>query len=1001
MRRPRTHLFLFVGLVLLAAPAMSPRAGEDPSAAAPVGSAADFKPGALRLPLTVHERSGVERKAAVVSSGVPFPPGFLPDVSKLAVVDKDNKLVFSQASLMVKWHKPAYDDSVQWALVSFAADVPAGGTATYYLTDDGGSTSLTAGKTAPASPLKAVKGDKDVAIETGAAKFVVPLEGESLLASAEVGGRNVLGPKGLQCVITTGDWPDRGVKAGDRHTAAHDASGVTIEESGPARVVVAVKGRFKPGDKDGKLYGFTTRLYFEAGSASVRAIHTISNGQLDPKLYDGWRYTYTWPIEDASLLADLALGEKAAVATVCEDKPVSSEGELKIYQDSSGGEKWQKYSGAAFRGYKATEGEKELAAGNAHLGVMSVSGGGAGVSAALRNFRVEFPHALAGSAKELRVGLFPGEFAEVFPINAGQRKSWDLRLTFFSGAAPDPKKEFAVGDALLLFRPDPAWMLRAAAAGCWPYGMGPVARKGGNPALRRDNSRLDVGAAGWDRYGVVGDWNSGGHHWNEESMYIPWVLWGDGNNFDAIEASSLWASDLIAYNWDRPDHGTFYLMLMQWNDKENRVKRLSYPGFKSHDTWGMPDSGHCGMVIAHEYYYLTGDMRAREAVEHIGDIARCMLWKFNHDDRKDGTGPLPGPVGWCKKRDADADPTFKTDTRYVGWPLFNLANAYRLTGDPEMLADCRNVARSFRNTARWSPIGFMTLQVEPKGGTRSLYAFQGPFAKYRDQSASQCYAHFQCALMCHGLWEYYLVSRDIEALDPIVGFADLLTHHCMLKDPEGKQAGWTYAFGDYWGPYTWEDKGTDQRVGWRDWHYNCVQVMGWATVLTGRTDFAEVCKSATAQYGSGFDVAAGVMGAQHKLEPPAAAVTDLKAEALGGGKVKLTWTSPGGPGKAARYQVKSSTSKIVELVSGWPDKTEPLPQDRKEWEARAAAFNARQRAFWAAENLPNAPAPGAAGQAESMEVSGLAAGTTYFALKSWTAGDSMSELSNVVSVEVK
>ncbi len=98
---------------------------------------ADFKPEQLRLPLTVTERSGVERKGTVVSSGVPFPPGFLTDVSKLAVLDKDGKPVVSQAIVTVKWHKPVYDDSAQWVLVSFVADVPANGTATYYLTDDG------------------------------------------------------------------------------------------------------------------------------------------------------------------------------------------------------------------------------------------------------------------------------------------------------------------------------------------------------------------------------------------------------------------------------------------------------------------------------------------------------------------------------------------------------------------------------------------------------------------------------------------------------------------------------------------------------------------------------------------------------------------------------------------------------------------------------------------------------------------------------------------------
>jgi hypothetical protein len=262
------------------------------------------------------------------------------------------------------------------------------------------------------------------------------------------------------------------------------------------------------------------------------------------------------------------------------------------------------------------------------------------------------------------------------------------------------------------------------------------------------------------------------------------------------------------------------------------------------------------------------------------------------------------------------------------------------------------------------------------------------------------------ALMCHGLWEYYLMSRDQEALDPLIGFGDLMTHHCMLKDPQGKHVGWTYAFGDYWGPYTWEDRGTDKIVGWSDWHYNVVEAMGWIAQFTGRSDYVEVCKDATNGYSKGFDVAAAVMAMQRPIFDPPGAITDLKAEALGGGKVKLTWTAPGASGKtgqAARYQVKYSTAKIVELVQGWPDRTEPQPQTRKEWEDRANAFNAKQRAFWAAINAPTPPVPQAAGAAESMTVEGLAPGAYNFAIKAWTGGESptMGPLSSVVEVAVK
>ena len=397
--------------------------------------AAQFEPGKLKLPLTVHERSGVERNGAVVTSGVPFPPGFLMDVKKLGVVDKDGNAVPSQAVVMIKWWKPTYDDSVQWALVSFVCDVPANGTSTYYLTDDGKALS-------PKTPLAVQKVGKFGAgsheIKTGPATFVIRDTGDSLIWRAMLGDKEVITGKGLRGVITSGEWGDRRLELGMKHAATHEWQDVKLEEEGPVRAVVAIKGRHKPGDKDGKMYDFTCRLTFEVNSPTVRVIYTIRNGVLDPKLINGKRRAYIWPIEDASLVADLALGDDAKVATLAEAKEVGAP-ELTVYQDSSGGDKWQNLGGGnyenwlsrytkgqtvrgvTFRGYKVTTGDKQVGAGNAHLGVIRASNGKLGVAAALRNFRVEYPSAITASAKQLRVGLFPGEFAEPFHVKSGQR----------------------------------------------------------------------------------------------------------------------------------------------------------------------------------------------------------------------------------------------------------------------------------------------------------------------------------------------------------------------------------------------------------------------------------------------------------------------------------------------------------------------------------------------------------------------------------------------------
>lgn len=977
---------------------------------------AAFTSGKLKLPLTVHERGGVARQGAVVTSGVPFPPGFLADARRLAVVDGAGRPVVCQATPLANWHPPAYDGSVQWALVSFVCEVPAGGTATYFLTDDGQAPP-------PASPLRATRDAQAIRIETGTASFTIPLSGKALIASAAIGKTPVIGGQGLRSEIVSGDWPERGLMAGARHTGTHEPAGVAIEEAGPARVVVAIRETHAPGDREGRFYGLTARLYFEAGSPAVRVICTLDNSRLDPTLIDGWRRLYTWPIEDASLVADLALGAGARVTTLAEGQAVAVDGELTVVQDSSGGDKWQNLGGGnyegwisgytkgqtvrgvSFRGYRVMDGQRQAAAGNSHRGVLDVAAPQAGLAAAVRNFRVEHPKAIAGSAARLRIGMFPGEFSEPFHLNPGQRKSCDVRLTLHGADKVDLDDCFAVQDTLLLFRADPAWMVRAGAAGAWPYGIALApAATGAAPKPKLDKEALDGIHTGWDWYGWIGGYNSGGGHWNEETVLLPWVLRGDGANFDDAERKVLWA-ELTALHWDNPDLPALWLWLMSWNDHEPRIKRETYPGWYNRDTWGLPDSGHMGMLMWPEYYYLTGDMRAREAVEHLGNRARAMLWQYNYDDRRDGSGPMKTAVGWCKKRDPDAEPDFRLATRYVGWPLFDLANWYRLCGDPKILAECRTVALGFRNTARYSPIGFMVLQINAKGD-KAVYGGQGPFEKYRDLSASACYAHFQQGLMCTGLIEYYLMSRDPEALDALTGFADLMCHHAMLRDPEGNRRGWTYAFGDYWGPYTWDDTGGGKGATFHVSNYTVMEALGWTTQFSGRRDFAEVVADGVKSPGGGFAEAAALQVYHHpKVDStPPAAVTDLKAEALEGGRVRLTWTAPGGDGRegrAAAYQVKYSAAPIVERVKGWPDRTEPLPADQKEWEQRAAAFNARQRAFWAALSAPNPPAPQAAGSAETLTLAGLAAGSWHFAVKTRDAADNVGEMSNVALVEVR
>ncbi|MCX8107241.1 MAG: hypothetical protein N3G20_00390, partial [Verrucomicrobiae bacterium] len=360
------------------------------------------------------------------------------------------------------------------------------------------------------------------------------------------------------------------------------------------------------------------------------------------------------------------------------------------------------------------------------------------------------------------------------------------------------------------------------------------------------------------------------------------------------------------------------------------------------------------------------------------------------------------------------------------------------TGDPQLLSECRIVARAFRNTARASPIGQLVKNAASKTGTdeddKRTHAMEyataifngwsGTASQYRDcrKSASLCSSNFYNGYVVTALREYFTHSRDIEALDTLLGQADHFCKHILIRNPEGQPAGWTYIFADYWGPYTWEDATGDttpygaknsSKPSFIGPSIYVADAIASIYHLTGKPEVLDVARAANAALtpavlASGYDNRSNcvLMAVRHpKVDrTPPAAVADLAAESLGGGKIRLTWTAPGGDGdkgRAAWYQVKWSSAPIVEITKGWPDRTEPLPATNKEWHERARAFNSRQRAFWAANNLFGAPVPGPCGTKESMIISGLPAGKAYLAIKSWDAASNVSELSNVVGIEIK
>lgn len=1034
---------LLLALSLLILPSF-PLLVAQPRAAASAAPAPAPVPGKLALPLTVTERGRVTRIGQVVTSGVPFPRGFLPDPGRLTVLDSGGQPLPTQVSVMSRWWKPGHDGSVRWARVSFPCDVIAGRRAVYTLVDR----PLTAAERARLGGLAVSVEDRgdSWSVSTGIARFAVPKKGARLLSSAEVGGTELLRGNGLRVLLSGGDWPEQGMKRGALHIGIHDA--VEVEERGPVRAVLALRGTFRGGGEGafkGDLYDFTARLYFDRGSSRVRLVHTLVNGRVGETLR-------IWPIEDLSLIGELALGAEPGALLLGEKDAVpvtfgDATRVASLYQDSSGGAEWKELTskknyaawlapftktppeekdrrraryfvkGASFPGYEIRTDKEVLEHGARARGVVLATGQDGAVLAAMRHFRVRCPAGFTVSAGAIRAALWPGEYEDALFLETGQRFTRELTFDFRleGGSSDDLRQAHALLDRRLLFTAPPDWYVQS---GGWDAGLAAVRRttapgrqKTGAPTRHGlDKDALDGIDVGWDWFGWIKGFNSGGLHWNQSTCLADFVLWADHHAFDLAEARALWAADNALVHFGPVDMPRFWRAIRiqyyhQW--RHFGIKHETFPGWVYRPVWQRPDDGHLGMFMWFEYYNLTGDRRVLESCLALGQVARAFMWGWTHDDtRTGGVGGNAEP--WVKRRDPDGPEPFRLHNRYQGWPLYTLALVYQLTGDPQIADEARIVAGGLRNTARWAPQGFLTTQIN-EAGNGEIYGKQLSTGPTPTDSASQCYAHFQYGVCATALVQYYRETGDEEALDALIGIADFAVHHGLVRDRHGKPHGWSYVFGDYWGPYRLEEFSSkrNSRPNWTVTNFRVVQPLGWTYMLTGRTDYLEILKAALAGVP---ESRLSVLAARQALTTPRAdvtppaAVVDLAAEPLGDGRVRLSWTAPGDDGMrgtAARYQVKHSTSPIVEQISGWPDRTPPLPKTRAEWEARAAAFNARQRAFWSTWNAKGEPPPGASGSKESFEVSGLKPGVRYFALKTWDDGPNMSVLSNVARVEVR
>lgn len=287
-------------------------------------------------------------------------------------------------------------------------------------------------------------------------------------------------------------WPEKG----DVYTfrtipegfsaASQAVTESTVLESGPLRSVLRLKGSLGPAGAP--VLEYTAWYHFYAGSGRVKLAFTLENNNHGGRTPDGNARNANLGgvncvfFDEMALRLPLRLDRpgRVVVGGDAQSQPLVAplDSRAEIYQDSSGGEHWNRYqapqfhprpnSYVTFKGYRTFLGGVQAGAGQQALGWLDVSDAAKGLTAGIQDFWQNYPKALAADKDgTVEIGLFPGRYAAHHPLRSGEHKTHEVLLLFHAGTAPDDgNKAIVLGfsDPLRL-EPSPQWLARTRALG--------------------------------------------------------------------------------------------------------------------------------------------------------------------------------------------------------------------------------------------------------------------------------------------------------------------------------------------------------------------------------------------------------------------------------------------------------------------------------------------------------------------------------------------------------
>jgi PcRGLX-like protein central beta sandwich domain/Beta-L-arabinofuranosidase, GH127 catalytic domain len=905
---------------------------------------------ALAVKLTVQESGGLDCLNQPVSGGIPMPKGLLRDLKGLKLIGPDGKEVPAQFSTINKW---IGDGSIMWLLVQSRASVKAGGQAVFTL------------KKGPAGSsrktLKVQDSAGSITVDTGKIKFRVSKTAFNLIDAAWLDANRDGKYASSEQIIASDKRGGSVLELKNKKEVYSSAAGkpklVEIEESGPERVIIHVAGLHRAEGGKGYLpycYGYEVRIRAYADQSYLRVSYCITSGHLPgigaPVCKE---LTINIPVKMPAVKSVAFGGIKDKVSGAL----AAGKSALLLVDAQPGN--GSKRSGTNWKISTKLTGIEGVAPAN-KLGWVAVDGAVAGVVLSSRYLRENHSCGVevrrSGDLTWLKLKPWPVEAEnkeQHMPPCA--RKTYEMQISLLPAgqAGAQAQQLFARQDSYLRFWPALDWTIPTGAWG----DFGGLAK----PDQTAEKALLRMrpySPTGWFHLGTLPEMESGSSR-APSGGYEPVITTGPWYNgymqlgarklFDQLERTSWqWRDcrmihrddDVSLERWEGSGSyriyvwkgGKAYPEVQLENFKKRYNRQWAYGG-----AWGPMDTQHFSADEVANYFYLTGDRQCVEALNKMAELAGYLARSSIEKVKKSGS------------------------SRAHGWCMRALMNTYEATGEE-----------------RWLKLSKALTAAILQGQDKTAGSIADVWQKGKPQKKAY-HTPFMAAAVGMALGRYYKHHPEEEVRDGILGIADWLCYDVCPEGGPGKE-GFSY----HWSAY---QKNKRSVSGDR-----CMSTMSWAYVATGQKRYLQAATKHASGWkerkwylsGFGQDYLHIKHGKRSDSVAPAA-VKDLVAKALGGGKATLSWAAPGNDGatgKASEYQIKYAEKDIKE---------------RSDWRNKAQT----EISFWAATNCVGEPKPGAAGGKEKFIVSGLKPGTYWFALKTYDQQPNQSDLSNVVKCVVK